>query len=194
MTRKRAPGAGRPPRGNFKNKSEAFTTRITAETRRALEASAREHGRSLSQEAEHGLREYLKKPAGSARNRALATIIGSLATNIERDTGENWRTDTFTGTALLDCVEAVLIYLAPEAENNPAIPPAVEKQAAMMPPGFAEQYRTPAGLGFMRAHSLITQIENRPRPGKMHNEMTVPIGIDASLETLAVLATDLDIE
>jgi hypothetical protein len=63
-----------------------------------------------------------------------------------------------------------------------------------MPPEFAERYRTPAGLGFMRAHSLITEIENRPRPGKEHNEMTAPIGINASLEMIDLLARDLELD
>jgi hypothetical protein len=194
MARKRAPGAGRPPRGDINGKTETFTTRITPETRRALEASARKHGRSLSQEAEVGLREYLKKPTGAARNRALAAIVGNLAESIAKKTGENWRTDVFSGMALVDCIQAVLVYLTPEAEKSPAVPPAVEKQAAKMPPGFAERYRTPAGLGFMQAHSLITEIENRPRLGKMHDEWTVPIGMNASLEMLAVLARDLDLD
>ena len=41
MRRKRAPGAGRKPRGEFKNKSRTLTTRITAATREALERAAK---------------------------------------------------------------------------------------------------------------------------------------------------------
>jgi hypothetical protein len=194
MARKRAPGAGRPPRGEFNNKSETFTTRITPETRRALQASARKHRRSLSQEAEVGLREYLKKPAGARHNRVLASLISNVAERIEAETGKSWRTDVFTGMALHDCIEAIILYLTPEAEKNPAIPPAVEKQAGKMPPGFAERYRSPGGLGYMRAHSLITEIENRPRPGKKNDEWTAPGGINTPLEMLGVLGNDLDLE
>ena len=194
MARKRAPGAGRPPRGDLKNKGAAFTTRITAETRRALEAAARKSGRSLSQEAEHGLRYYLEKPAGAARNRALAAIVGNLAEGIEKQTSKSWRSDIFTSMALRYAVEAVLFHFAPGIEENPAIPPAVEAQAAKMHAEFGDRYRRPAGLGHMRAYSLITEIENRPRPGKKHDEWTVPIGMNASLEMLGVLAGDLDLE
>ena len=108
--------------------------------------------------------EASRPPRVTARS---PTIIGSLAEHIERDTGESWRTDAFTGTALVDCIEAILVYLTPETAKNPALPPLVAKQAAKMPPEFAEQYRTPAGFGFMRAHSLIAEIENRPRPGNI---------------------------
>ena len=59
LERKRAPGAGRPRKAEADKKGSAFTTRITAETRRALEVSARKHRRSLSQEAEAGLRDYV---------------------------------------------------------------------------------------------------------------------------------------
>ena len=196
LKRKRAPGAGRPPKAEADKKGAAFTTRISAETRRALEASARAHRRSLSQEAEAGLREYLKKPSGSLRNRALAAIIGNLAEGIERETGLSWRSDLFTSMALRYAVEAVLFHFAPGSgsEEKPTIPPAVEAQAAKMPGEFAERYRRPAGFGHMRAYSVITEIENRPRPGKMHDEWTVPIGMNASLEMLAVLARDLNLD
>ena len=100
LERKRAPGAGRPRKAEADKKGSAFTTRITAETRRALEGSARKHRRSLSQEAEAGLRDYLKKPAGAARNRAIGAIVGNLAQGIEQQTGKSWRTDVFTSMAL----------------------------------------------------------------------------------------------
>jgi hypothetical protein len=193
LKRKRAAGAGRPRKAEADKKGSAFTTRITAETRRALEASARKHRRSLSQEAEAGLRDYLKKPAGEARNRAIAAIIGNLAEGIEQQTGENWRTDIFTSMALRYAVEAVLFHLAPGTEENPAIPPAVEKQSAKMPGEFADSYRRPAGLGHMRAYSLINEIENRPRAGKM-DEWTTPIFMNASQEMIDLVAKDLNLK
>lgn len=192
--RKRAAGAGRPPRGKLKNKNSAFTTRITAETRRALEASAKKHGRSLSQEAEAGLRAYFKKPAGEARNRAIAAIVGNLAEGIEQQTGQSWRTDVFTSMALRYAVEAVLFHFAPGTEESPAIPPAVEKQAPKMHGEFADSYRRPAGLGHAQAYSLITEIQSRPRPCKMTDEWTTPVGMNASQEMIGLLAKDLDLE
>jgi predicted HicB family RNase H-like nuclease len=52
MTAKRAPGGGRKPQGEFKGKASMLCTRITPETRMALEMAAKESGRSLSQEVE----------------------------------------------------------------------------------------------------------------------------------------------
>jgi hypothetical protein len=191
LKRKRAPGAGRPRKAEEDKKGAVFTTRITHETRRALEASARKHRRSLSQEAEAGLRDYLKKPVGEARNRAIAAIVGNLAEGIEQQTGKSWRTDVFTSMALRYAIEAVLFHFAPGTEENPAIPPAVEKQAAKMPGEFADRYRRPAGLGHIRAYSLLAEIESKPRRGKMIDEWTAPGGMNASLEMIDRLARDL---
>ncbi len=192
--RKRAAGGGRPPRGELKNKDSVFTTRITAETRHALEAAAKKRGRSLSREAEVGLRYYLEKPAGAARNRAIAFIIGNVAEGIEKQTGQSWRRDVFTSMALRYAVEAILFHLAPGTEENPALPPAVEKQAAKMPNEFADRYRRPAGFGHMRAYSLIAEIEAAPRSSKMIDEWSLPVGMNASLEMLGLLAKDLNLE
>jgi plasmid stability protein len=194
MARKRAPGAGRPPRGDINGKTETFTTRITPETRRALEASARKHGRSLSQEAEVGLREYLKKPDGFPRNRALASLIRTVAEQIEAATKLSWTSDTFTSMALRYAVEAVLADLAPGIEETPTIPPAVETRAAKWPPEIGDRYRRPAGLGHMQAYSVIMELRNRPRPDKQNDEWTIPIGMKVPLEMLGILARDLDLD
>lgn len=190
MARKGAPGAGRPPRGDIKNKVETFTTRITAETRRALEASAKEHDRSLSQEAEIGLRNYLEKPSGAVRNRALAYIVCNLAAGIEAQTGKDWRSDVFSSMALRGAIEAVLLHFAPAAEERPLVPEAVERRAEKMPPEFAVAYRRPVGLGHFHAHHLIAEIESASRSG-MINEWTLPITLNAPLEKLGILAKDL---
>jgi len=55
MARKRAPGGGRKPAGEFKGKSATITTRVTPATRAALEQAASANGRSLSQEIESRL-------------------------------------------------------------------------------------------------------------------------------------------
>jgi hypothetical protein len=48
--------SGRPPQGRFKGKTATLTTRITAETRAALDQGAREANLSLSQYVEAVLR------------------------------------------------------------------------------------------------------------------------------------------
>jgi hypothetical protein len=191
---KRAPGAGRPRKAETDKKGATFTTRISPETRRALEEAAKKHNHSVSKEAEVALRHYLKKPEGAHRNLALAHVIGLLAEGIELQTGKSWRTDVFTSMALRCAIEAILFNFAPGIEESPVIPDAVEKRAAKMPEEFAERCRKPAGFGYMHAHSLITEIESRPRPGKMIDEWTLPIGINASHGMLDLIARDLDLE
>jgi hypothetical protein len=197
MKRTRAPGAGRRPMGNIKGKTKTFATRITAETRRALEVAAKRNGRSLSQEAEIILRVGLRdeKPSGKLRNHAVAEAVLYLAEGIELATGESWRKDVFTSMALRAAVEAVLFYFGPGTEEHPTVPPELEKYAAKMPPAFAEQYRDPVGFGHLRASGLVNEIEqSRPRPGKMVDEWDQPIAFNASFRRLGFLATDLETE
>src|SRR5262245_48238431 len=124
--RKRAPGAGRKPRGDYSGKTDTFTTRITPQTRRALEQAAATSRRSLSQEVEHRLRLSLNKPAGKAHNRALGHAVVMLAERIERETKQDWRRDTYTGQALCHAVGMMLQYFAAAAEASPVVPPAIE--------------------------------------------------------------------
>lgn len=173
---------------------EAFTTRITSETRRLLDASAKRHGRSVSQEAEVALRSYLSKPSGEPRNRALAFIVGHLAESIEARTGKSWREDTFTGMALHAAIEAALVYLVPERQPSPDVPERLQEHVQKMPGEVAQQYLRPGSLGTLRAFHLMTEIESaKPPPGAMLSEMDLPISSNASLDVLALLAADLDL-
>jgi len=80
MPRKRRPGGGRKPQGNIQGKGENFSTRITAETREALEREASASGQSISQVAERllmlGLREKTKRDRPL---RALCYVIEQIA-------------------------------------------------------------------------------------------------------------------
>src|SRR5262249_14321658 len=103
MAKKRAPGAGRKPRGPFKGKSATLTTRITPETRAALERAAQKSGRSLSQEVEHRLDGSIRREREHARNRhvrALAEAVALVTERVEGATEKRWLDDTFTGDAL----------------------------------------------------------------------------------------------
>jgi hypothetical protein len=174
--RKRAPGAGRKPRGDYSGKTDTFTTRITPQTRRALEQAAAASGRSLSQEVEYRLHLSLHKLSGKPHNRALGRAIAMLAERIERETQKDWRRDAYTGLALCSAVEMVLQHFAPASEGPPPIPPAIEMAAAKMPPDFAERYRKPAGFGHLRGFNFIGEIEHAPRlaePASMIDEWTI---------------------
>jgi hypothetical protein len=194
MARKRAPGGGRRPQGEFAGKSVTFATRLTPITRRALEQAAKASGRSLSQEAESRLSLSLQKPQGKPHNRALAFAVATLANRIEEETGRSWREDPFTGTALRYAVEMLLTLSSPEFVPDPEIPPAVQRAAAKMPPDFSERYLKPAGFGHSLAYNLTNEIEQarmQSKPAKSLEKFH-EIFNEWSLPMLAVIARDLD--
>src|SRR5277367_3899818 len=137
MARKRAPGAGRKPRGEYPGKTETLTTRIRPETRKGLERAAAKHDRSLSQEVEYGLRFYLSglKRDRGRHIRALGEIVELLAQRIESKTGSkteklHWNEDVFTGEALRRGIDVLVSHFAPR--GTPVTPISVEEAAAEM--------------------------------------------------------------
>lgn len=173
MSRKRAPGAGRKPKGDFVGKSATFTTRITAETRASLDHGARAKRLSLSQYVELLLKGALRQqPKAEKRNRALAAAITILAEDIEKDTGSSWAEDAFTGLALRYAVEAILSHFAASSSGTVTVPRSIDEMAAKMPEEFAAQLKRPAGLGHLRAFGIIHEIESAT---KYPDDWTAPV-------------------
>jgi hypothetical protein len=192
--RKRAPGAGRKPKGEFVGKTATVTTRIMPDTREALEEAARASNRSLSQELEFRLRASLRRPTkAQQRNEALGYAIMFVAEAIEKDTGRSWLEDPFTGLALRYAIDQLAFYFAPvSTEGSAEIPPGIEEGAAKMPSLFAEQYRKPAGFAAVTAHLIIAQIKSASRsPEVPHNEWNMPIFFTAHEAVLAQIGRDL---
>ena len=191
VKRKRRPGGGRKPSGEFPGKSATFTTRLQPETRRALDDAARKGGHgSVSATAEFILKQGLKKPTGEPRNLALACAVALLAERIEQATAQSWRQDQFTGLALRYAVEALLFHFAPTPEGTPAAPQAVEKAAEKMPPEFAERFRKPAGIGHTLAFNLIHELE-QVRSTAAPNEWSLPIFFSEEPAQLGLISRDL---
>jgi hypothetical protein len=191
MPRKRAPGAGRKPKGEFAGKSETFTTRITPETRAALQRAADRANKSVSQIAERLLRTGLQKPTHTQqRNQALGQTIACLAENIERSTGKSWREDPFAGQALTYAVSSLLQNFTSTVPEQLEIPKAVEVAAARMPTDFAQLYGTPAGHGYIAAHAMIAEIESAMRTGAP-DEWSVPINLQLPDELAHHIGRDL---
>lgn len=174
MARKRAPGGGRAPHGEFPGKSVTFATRLQPETRQALDDAAKKSGRSVSAMAERLLKAGLNKPQGSPQNTALAWAVGQIAERIENETRKSWRDDAYTGMALLHATEILLVRLVAGTKTDPPVPSAIEKAASKMPPEFAERFRKPAGLGQLLAYNLILEIETAPVTQEP-NEWSLPI-------------------
>jgi len=100
MARMRKPGAGRKPIGPLKGKTSTFSTRITAETRGALEAEAASSGLSISQAAERLLRIGLELKRDRELDdpvRALGYVIRTIDQFCRSTTSDgrdcDWRTD-----------------------------------------------------------------------------------------------------
>jgi hypothetical protein len=90
--RKRGPGAGRKAKGMFRGKREWFTTRITPETRQALERKAAASGRSISQVAEELLTGGIKAEQWRDEHRALRALCFVIERIALEATGGRWMT------------------------------------------------------------------------------------------------------
>jgi hypothetical protein len=74
--RKRAPGAGRKPKGGrFVGNTERFNIRCTPEIKDRLEIAAAKNGRSLSQEIQERLERTFNEDAENVRDSAMAGLL-----------------------------------------------------------------------------------------------------------------------
>jgi hypothetical protein len=158
MARKRAPGAGRKPRGEFRGKSATLATRITPGTRAALDRAARKSGRSLSQEVESRLDLSIRRDRNSDRGnhiRALGETVMLVVGCIERATEKHWNEDAFTGEAVRRGVEFLISHFAPRGIQ--ITPKSIEEAVAK---GAGEAYRNPASVGHSESGRVISWIES----------------------------------
>ena len=160
MARKRAPGGGRKPLGEFRGKAATLTTRITTETRRALDSAARKSRRSLSQEIERRLTDSIQKDLIRDRQphiRALGETFMLMVQGVERRTGHRWCDDAFTAEALRHGLNFLISHFGPD--GTPTLPKRLKEAAAKLPPELAQHYREPTEIGLSEAGIVITLIE-----------------------------------
>jgi hypothetical protein len=158
MVRKRKPGAGRPPRGEFTDKRAALMTRITPKTRAALERAAAKSGRSLSQEAEFRLDgSFASERRHRPGLRALALAITMVAEYVERATGKSWQEDAFTTQALQAGVEFLIRHFG--ATGDALVPTPVAEAADRQRAEGLNPSVTPSGVGWGEAGYAIGLIE-----------------------------------
>ena len=127
---------GRRPKGEFKNKLATISTRVTSDTREALEGAAAKSGRSLSQEIEWRLRrsfdeergivDKLGGPESYAFLRLIAQSIdmtarqaGNIASRA-RGHSVTWLNDPYVYDQAVKAVIVVLEAFRPE--GDPARP------------------------------------------------------------------------
>jgi len=148
MAKKRAPGAGRKPRGDFTGKTATLTTRITAETRAAMERAAQKSGRSLSQDVERRLVDSVRNERNRRSDiRALAEAIAIVAEKVEKATGKHWLQDASTGEELRRGIDVLVRHFAPHGARPRVLPEASEGD------------RGPTSVGESEALKVITMIE-----------------------------------
>jgi hypothetical protein len=140
--RKRAPGGGRKSQGPISGKTHVFTTRISAETREALDREATLSGQSLSQVAEVLIRAGLNRRRELDRDRpmrALCFLIAELAKFLSLDRSLSskksisfgkadetyWRTNPFVFKALQAAIPLAMQEFAPD---GPVVPPEAFKK------------------------------------------------------------------
>jgi hypothetical protein len=161
MVRRRSPGAGRKPQGEFRGKSATLTTRITPETRAALERAAKKSSRSLSQEVEARLNLSLRKQRTIDRRhiRALGEAVMLTTLYIERATKKAWNEDAFTGQAVRQGCDSLISHFAPR--GMPKTPFSIAEAAAGKSGGEAGDANLVAnGVGSTEAGKVISMIES----------------------------------
>jgi hypothetical protein len=121
--RKRRPGGGRKPVGPISGKTSNFSTRISAETRSAIDTEASALGQSISQVAERllqiGIRE-IRESQTVSHTRALRFLVGQLADNCSikpGDTRFEWNQDAFLFDAFRVALNLLLDYLRPKQSS-----------------------------------------------------------------------------
>jgi hypothetical protein len=119
--KKRAPGGGRKPRGDIHGKSATLSTRITHETRLALETEANLSGQSISQIAERMIVLGLDVRHERSQDnpvQALCYVIGQLSQLICNQPGMDL-TDPFFWRACALAIQNFMDNAAPEGEARP---------------------------------------------------------------------------
>jgi hypothetical protein len=145
---------GPAPKGEFTGQSAVLSTRIRPETRAALEAAAKESGRSLSQEIEFRLRstfledEKIVDVFGSKKNYAIMRMAASLAESMmnARDRAADWTADPYLYDQVTKSIALVFELLRP-----PGSGPISTEEALDV--GGANQWK-------WRAAELVNQIKN----------------------------------
>jgi hypothetical protein len=116
--RKRAPGGGRKPKGDFSRLESPVSVRMPQDMRTQLEAAARRSGRSVSQELLTRLDISLNKDRNKAVDpamRAINFLISSLAYAVHWNM-PNWRSDRFLFRAIKIGINKLLDALEPSGE------------------------------------------------------------------------------
>src|SRR5580704_12518093 len=176
MARKRAPGGGRKPKGEFSRLTSTLSIRMPADMRSRLEASAARHrngdGWALTQEILHRLQQSFdhewQTPAPTL---ALAYLVSRLADDCSVNTGNKkylWHKDSFAFEALEQALAMLLKVLRPQMSE-------VQKDLAEgnISPIWKELLSSPDRLATTRFLGLVEQLNSiEPTPAVRAEQFT----------------------
>jgi hypothetical protein len=186
--RKRAPGAGRKPKGPIAGNAGWLQARITEDLRVQLEQAAAANGRSLSQEAQvrlqksFGLSAKREKAWGPQDVKALAYLVSRVVRSVHGAVGANplleagdlaWNRNPFTHAAVTAAVATLLAHYRPESPVE--VPLQVKRRTEWVAPEQAATVTTPQNVGQSCAMGLIDQLaihkaRSRNGPGGNYGE------------------------
>jgi hypothetical protein len=167
QSRKRAPGAGRPP-GELGAKRATLSlrlpTRIQAELVAAKEKNKR---RSLSEEIMIRLDSTLARDRGEDRPRhirALSEVVARLALALEGRTKRSWVEDRYTQQQLSKAID---LFLYTYSRGEAVVPPTISAAASRDPADtfFADR------LGESIAGGIISLLQMPPKPPETEEEI-----------------------
>ena len=154
-------GAGAKPKGSISNKSAWLSTRITPETRAALEHECRLSGRSLSQVAEDMLNLGLGDKEAWRHDLPVQALCYLIAQTVDacRGTRQFELTDPFVFRAFKLAMADLLHWLEPKGEIESLVDRLGEDFFAnYMPPHIVDTYRTPEARAKHAADFIWTKL------------------------------------
>jgi hypothetical protein len=142
---------GTKPKGPYQDKRAALTTRITQETRSALEDAARVSGRSLSQEIEFRLVQSIRDEDGFGgnENAALFRMLAGAAGLIEARTSKEWMKDWDTYIAVDSAWKRLIGHAGPPPPRELMDRLEIPEELKTLPTPPEYPYSSPLAKGLM---------------------------------------------
>jgi Arc-like DNA binding domain len=175
MVKKRAPGGGRKPQGEFDQLTSPFSLRMPEYLREQLDAAAKESGKVASQELLTRLNQSFvrdRKRAGDPATQAICFLISELPDKIRwvlHDRMNDWVDDPFLFSAFKIAVAKLLDEIGPKGDVSRPVAigklmKALDKVEPKVSDVMKADWKSPSRLGKKTA----AQVLNDLREGGWH--------------------------
>ena len=174
--RKRAKGAGRPPKGPFADLTRPFSIRMPDKLRKRLEAVGKRNDQSIGQEVLRRVQYTLDRDLACTdplAMQALCFLIARIGRDASNGSAEdNWRTDPYCSKVFQRAVAILLQWLEPAGDPKPGRRP----------------YDSPEDEGDSIAEKVWYELHDPPDPEPVPDEVFEhilgPRGSDLQLRKL----------